>query len=953
MSGFSSMPDNKALKKRRIHNIISLSVIIFTIIISVRVYNNLSDSLKNDLNAGNLSMLNDLSDHVYDQILSDLNYYDSEIASVASSFNYIPSQEDRIRYLEECSLKMNSLFGIINFEGKLTIINSDSSVNIRNTGFYTKAMNGLSYAGLLYTDVDIQGSNRFIMFSSPISNIGSDIPSGAVCKIMKPELLMTSITLNPNLYQLVLCDSDNKVITFTKNPHRQNSMSIPLKELIENQAESLQFTPTSNNESTLLYETNENDQYIKKTTKFFKDWIIYTSINNESFKVDMSDYRIHFILFTALFIMILILEVSILIIPTMRDKTEKRVEQTRGTFIASMSHELRTPLNTIIGISEILSRSELTAGQIREVMYITDAGKHLLAMINDILDYSKLQSDRFELVTEKYDLESLIYDITTVATVRLDNKPVEFIVKISPYVPRYVIGDMTRVRQILNNIISNAVKYTQKGSITLTIDCINDSENVLQLLFRITDTGIGIKKENIGKLFDQYTRFDSNLNKNVEGTGLGLGIAKQFAILMGGDILVSSEYGKGSEFTIIIKQQSDDSSESESLLPEYKSPSENDNIIILEKSSLLRDYYSSCLDEMFINYMITDDNFEFSNLLGENHYKYIIADSNTIQMLSEEMGDNKDTTLISLVHNSAETINVKNTILVPLFPIQLCTYLTGRRQPLHRNASWNSYIIYPMPEKNILIVDDNNMNLQVTMGILEPYKMNIDLADSGEKALDMAGKKHYDLIFMDHMMPGMDGEETMNAIRDNYPAYKTIPVVALTANAATGARKMFTDMGFDDFIPKPLETGVLHELLYKWLKPANTENAIEFSPVTPELDHEYDDKSIINFNEGLERIGSMPIYLKTLRNFCNTIPEKADILQRTFPDDMKTFVIEVHGLKGLAAIVSANDLTTRSLELEMMGKSDNVEGIRPLLPDYYEYLKEVKLCAERFIEEYT
>ena len=181
--------------------------------------------------------------------------------------------------------------------------------------------------------------------------------------------------------------------------------------------------------------------------------------------------------------------------------------------LANLSHELKTPLNTIIGVSDILARSELKSGQLKEVSYISEAGNNLLAMINDILDVTKIESGKFELIDEEYDFESIIYDLTTVASVRLGNKPVYFLVNIASYVPRYMIGDMQRVRQLLSNIVTNAVKYTEKGHIMVTIDCDFIDQASLNLVVKVTDTGIGISKNNLAHLFDSFSRFDSLRNK--------------------------------------------------------------------------------------------------------------------------------------------------------------------------------------------------------------------------------------------------------------------------------------------------------------------------------------------------------------------------------------------------------------------------------------------------------
>lgn len=270
-----------------------------------------------------------------------------------------------------------------------------------------------------------------------------------------------------------------------------------------------------------------------------------------------------------------------------------------------------------------------------------------------------------------------------------------------------------------------------------------------------------------------------------------------------------------------------------------------------------------------------------------------------------------------------------------------------------------------MPDKHVLIVDDNDMNLQVAAAVMRPYKMQIDCAESGEKALEMVQNTDYDIIFMDHMMPGMDGEETLHAIRKlKGHKYKTIPVIVLTANASRGAKDVFIRMGFQDFLPKPLEIRSLNNKLIKWLKPSQNSPVIEYR-VTDEDSSDTDnniinkdsfdeeDCSEIDFKEGIARIGSMPIYVKTLKNFYKTIQKKPETIKNAFPDDMKTFVIEVHGLKGVAATVSANKLARLSLDLENKGKANDIDGIAPLLDDYFSYMQQIEECVKKFIEKYS
>ncbi len=929
-------------------------IVLFTVIMT---YNNiqLNNKIINDTNDASYESIGNLTAFISDDIMTQINYHNNTMKNIITSLNHIENHSDRIEYLNEISLKSQDVwYGICDINGDLSIIgHPEETANVKMHHFFSDALNGQAVIDIndkLFKNF----SSTLIVFSQPVTYIDKDSISGVFCCFVKPSSILNSLTIDSYNAQALLTDYDKTIIAYTDINHDNSSNMKPLYEIISDPIYYNEYLRADvyDENKTNYFTYGDTSQYIYRTTLDINDWVLYTSVRCDLISSNAKTFSLKSTLTNTIYIFAVIALLLCYLLPVIIEANKQRIADSRSMLLANVSHELRTPLNTIIGISEILARSKLNKGQMREVSYIADAGKSLLAMINDILDLTKIQANRFELAKERYDLESLIYDLTTVASVRLNEKPVKFLVYISSYVPRNVIGDIMRVRQIINNVITNAAKYTEKGHIIVTVDCENIDNDSINLIVKVKDTGIGMTKDNIEHLFDNFSRFDIQKNKSIEGTGLGMPIAKQFAELMNGNISVESTYGYGSEFTITIVQGI---AGNETLIPQYSPKTPSDSILILEKSQLLRNYYTKCLEDTLVNYYITDDNYEFSQCLNETEYNYVLADSETISMLREEFGTSNKFRLISLIHDHADTVNDGDTLYIPLFTLQLYAYLSGQKHISHSHLPGQSFIIRPMPEKRILLVDDNSMNLQVATGIMEPYKMQIHCAESGEQALKMVQEKDYDLIFMDHMMPGLDGEETLNAIRRLDGAkYKTVPIIALTANASTGAEKMFLNMGFQDFIAKPLELLTLNQVIYKWLKPENEDESIEYAPATPEIETEIADiGNELDFNQGLARIGSMPLYLKTLRNFCDTIPKKHEIISKSFPDDIKTFVIEVHGLKGLAAMVSANELAQQSLKLEMMGKNEDIDSISPLLDDYLSYMLDVKMCAERFIEQYT
>jgi len=503
-------------------------------------------------------------------------------------------------------------------------------------------------------------------------------------------------------------------------------------------------------------------------------------------------------------------------------KKADAANKAKSIFLAKMSHEIRTPMNAIIGMAELALREDVPAAAYGYIDTIKHSGAHLLSIINDVLDFSKIESGKLELTPVNYYLSSLLNDVINIIKIRIGNSSVKFNIETDSSLPNGLFGDETRIRQILLNILNNAVKYTEKGCITLKVSG-EENENDINLIIEVKDTGRGIKEEDLRKLFNDFAQFDLENNKGIEGTGLGLAISKNLAKAMNGSIDVSSEYGKGSVFTITLPQ--------------------------------------------------------------------IIHD-----------------------HQKMGTLEKPN---------------NGQEN----NAPSISFLA---PQACILIVDDINTNLQVARGLLSPYKMQIDLCVSGREAVINAGIKNYDLIFMDHMMPEMDGMETVARIRKSG---NHVPIVALTANAVSGTREMFLENGFNDFLSKPIDMVKLNTILEKWIPEEKQNKILLKNPQSNEVTDLNIQTELkiegINIKKGLSMVGGkIKSYMNILSVFYKDSIDKSEKIKHCFEEDtdeirnIQLVITHIHALKSAAANIGADALSQEAKELEEAGRNDDVKFIK-------------------------
>jgi len=500
-------------------------------------------------------------------------------------------------------------------------------------------------------------------------------------------------------------------------------------------------------------------------------------------------------------------------------QTAEESNKAKSSFLATMSHEIRTPMNAIIGISEIGLEQDYPTEALDSLSRIHNSGKMLLGIINDILDLSKVESGKLELLPLKYDTASLINDTVRLNAMRIGHKPLELVVKVSETLPSSLIGDEIRIKQILNNMLSNAIKYTDKGSVTFEIDS-EAVGNGIMLIFTISDTGQGMTDEQLSALYDEYSMFNRETNRKTEGTGLGMSITKNLVEMMSGKMEANSEPGRGSDFKVYLLQQAADG-----------------EVLGKERAESLQ-------------------NFKFTSAM--------------------------------------------------------------QRAKIRREY---------MPYGKVLIVDDVDANVFVAKGLMKPYGLTIETAESGYEVLDkIRSGNSYDIIFMDQMMPGMDGVETTGYLRDM--GY-TRPIVALTAHAIVGQREIFLENGFDDFISKPIDTRQLDAVLKKYITDT-------ISPLK--------NIAALDVDSALEVMsGFSDVYVDTVKLTARRLPETVNKMDNLVSaGNIKDFTVEVHGLKSVLRNIGAAELGDIASLLERAGMENNTAYCEENYPHFKAGLLELE-----------
>lgn len=619
----------------------------------------------------------------------------------------------------------------------------------------------------------------------------------------------------------------------------------------------------------------------------------------------------------------------------------------KSDFLANMSHEIRTPMNAVLGMVDLALREEMSPVARNYINQIKVSGKNLLVIINDILDFSKIESGKMEIIPDTYEFFSVINDIANIINNRIGEKDIEFTMDISPKMPKNLYGDNFRIHQILLNLMNNAVKFTQHGEVHLKVDCEFRSDEEVLLKISVSDTGIGIKKEDLHKLFNSFQQVDSKRNRNVEGTGLGLAISHRLLELMNGSINVTSEYEKGTTFYVELPQRVVDKMPS---VPPLDKPvtvavsSDNEYF----KKQIFKDLRRIGADCYEINVCDSFDDIKPDYI--------IIEKSKLTDLQLEYIMKNQDLKCIAInSYSSQSSIMLPNVRVMqkPVYSLALYNTMGISNITLFNDSSNADSFTFTAPDAHVLIVDDNAINLTVASELIRPLNICVDTATSASEAIEKLKQTKYDLIFMDHMMPEVDGVEATHIIRRLMPNYNGVPIIALTANAVNGAKEMFLEEGMDDFVAKPIEIKEITAKLRQWLPkekiiPADGSVMPETQPSEPEI-IKIDG---LDVEQAVERLGTPALYMSVLREYYGAIDKKSGLVEEYVKTERwRDYTIEVHSLKSTSKQIGASHVSELAAALEKAGNDGNIEFIKNNTEEMLSEYRDLKKLLQPYFSD--
>ena len=606
-------------------------------------------------------------------------------------------------------------------------------------------------------------------------------------------------------------------------------------------------------------------------------------------------------------------------------KTSGELEEAlkvKNDFLAKMSHEIRTPMNAIIGMTELALREELPGSAREHIITAKQAGVNLLSIINDLLDFSRIESGEVRINPSEYQLSSLLIDVISIIRMRVVDSRIRFAVNLDSNLPNSLIGDESRIRQALINVLGNAVKYTEKGYVYLKITGEMTSESAITLKIEVEDSGRGIKPESIVMLFDNYYQVDTVSSNNADGVGLGLPITKSIVEAMDGDISVESEYGKGSTFTVKIPQKIAGFEKLAGVGGSTKI-----SALVYERRGVYSASIVYAIRNLGVKCVLAKEKSGFFEQIANGSHSFVFLSYPLYDECKDELLKYRDKVKVVLLTEFGQaTPNEDLHVLsLPVHAISIANLFNGIADSFSYYSGTELAARFTAPDASILVVDDIQTNLKVISGLMAPYKMDVDLCQSGAEAVKAVKAKDYDLVLMDHRMPDMDGVEATLEIRamgNADPRLKTLPIVALTANAVAGMKEMFLDNGFNDFLHKPVDTVKLNSVMEKWLPKEKLKGASEDAANAAIVKDVHDWTAIevdgLDTGKGILMSGDdIDLYCETLAIYCDDALSRIEKLRECLEtNDIDLYITYVHALKSACANVGADKLASQAYDLE-------------------------------------
>jgi signal transduction histidine kinase/DNA-binding response OmpR family regulator len=642
-------------------------------------------------------------------------------------------------------------------------------------------------------------------------------------------------------------------------------------------------------------------------------------------------------------------------------KTERR----KDDFLANVSHEIRTPINTISGMSEILLLEDDPFKLKEDIQAIQVAGRNLMGVVSDILDFSELQSGEVDLAEEAYNITSTINDIINMTNALKNKKNLELVVDIDNQIPRSLLGDEKKIRRVILNLVSNAIKFTNEGGVSIVVGFRREDYGI-NLNITIADTGIGMEQKSVERLFSAYNQVDASRRRQNGGVGLGLAVSQAMVRSMGGVIRVKSRLEKGTTINVTIPQKVLD----EEPIAQFEHSDDRRLMIYLDMEQFemqyIRDAYSNMISNMVkhlgIQGHICRNLMELKRRVEREEYSHIFIGLSEYEQDTAFFAElaKKAHVVVVLEREEEKRLQSEELLCIykPFYILPVISVLNGTTNT--RKVNFLNYKKnFIAPDAHVLVVDDNAMNIKVVEGLLSKYQIRVTRALSGIEALEKIKDRCYDFVFMDHMMPEMDGVETFHRIRQMGGKYcETVPIVALTANAVAGARKMMLAEGFTDFMEKPVECSVLERMLRRLLPKDKIILVDEEAPALPEKQEEPQPQKEQRFavgdldvEQGMVYCGGQELYINILKEYAAKGSENWEPVEELFAkQDWKNYVIAVHAVKSSMLAIGAKPLSEMAKGLELEGKAEHIEYI---LEHHEEMIREYKRVIGEISEYFS